>query len=110
MMLELAAEERRAVLFLVSLGLVGMGLSFAFKVNSRIERYVVPGENFAKININRASLSDLVAAKVASEKLAAKIIAYRDTHGPFRDMEDLKEIKGIGDYRYERLDEVFYAE
>lgn len=109
-MFELTNEERKAVLFLASLALVGMSLSFAFKINARIEKCMGHSENFAKLNINQAKLSDLVAAKVASEKLAVKIIAYRDSHGPFRDMEGLKEIKGIGDYRCERLKEVFYAE
>ena len=30
-------------------------------------------------------------------KTAAAIVAYRDKHGPFKSVDDLKKVKGVGD-------------
>ncbi len=109
-MLDLTQQERKVILFLISVALVGLGINFVVKTNSRIERFVKADAEMLKININQATLEDLVGTKVVSAKLAAKIIEYRSSHSPFKELGDLKEIKGIGDYRYEKLKEIFYVE
>jgi competence protein ComEA len=35
--------------------------------------------------------------------MARRIIAYRESRGPFRKIEDIKRVKGIGDATFERL-------
>jgi len=35
--------------------------------------------------------------------MAGRIVAYRESHGPFRKIEDIKKVKGIGDATFERL-------
>ena len=108
-MFDLTPQERKVVLFLISAALVGLGINFVVKTNSRMERFVKADAEILKININQATLEDLVGTKVLSSKLAAKIIEYRNSHSPFKELQDLKEIKGIGEYRYEKLKEVFYV-
>lgn len=34
---------------------------------------------------------------------AKKIVKYRNQHGPFMQGEDLRQVKGIGDSKYEEL-------
>jgi len=109
-MLNLTREECRVILFLMSMALVGLGVNFALKVNSRIERVVKVDSNIAKIDLNQAKTEDLLSLRGISPKLAEKIIAYRNQHGPFRNLEELKEIKGIGDYRYEKLRDLFFVD
>lgn len=109
-MFNLTRQEQQVVLFLASVALVGLGINFALKVNSRIERLVKADTHIARININEASLRDLASAKVISAKLAERIIEYRKAQGPFQELEDLKKIKGIGDYRFEKLKDIFYAQ
>ena len=36
-------------------------------------------------------------------KKAADIISYRDSHGGFKDVAELKEVHGIGDKTFETL-------
>lgn len=49
------------------------------------------------INLNKADISALIHSfKGIGLKRAAAIIAYRETHGPFKSVEDLANIKGIG--------------
>lgn len=49
-----------------------------------------------KLNINSASLAELVALPGIGPKLAQRIIDYRRQHGMFRRIEDLDNVKGIG--------------
>jgi len=50
-----------------------------------------------KININSASVEELSQIKGIGPKLAEKIIQYRTEHGAFKAVEDLVNIKGIGE-------------
>ena len=57
----------------------------------------------AKININTASRSELMKLPRIGPKTADKIIAYRNTYGSFRSVDDLQKIKGIGQKTVEKL-------
>jgi competence ComEA-like helix-hairpin-helix protein len=109
-MFNLTRQERQVILFLTSLALAGMGVNFAMKVNSSAERIFKPDERIGKFNVNQVSLEELLSTRRIAPKLAKTIIEHRDLHGPFSDIEGLKDVKGIGDYRYERLKSFFYAE
>ena len=50
-----------------------------------------------KININTATLEELMALPGIGEKRAADIIAEREENGPYRFPEDLTRVSGIGE-------------
>lgn len=58
----------------------------------------VPVLLFAEtVNINTADKESLMAAiQGVGEKRAEAIIAYREENGPFKSVEELSEVKGIG--------------
>lgn len=50
------------------------------------------------VNINTADAATIaMELKGVGEKTAAAIVAYREEHGPFKTLDDLKYVKGIGD-------------
>lgn len=52
-------------------------------------------ENFV-ININTAHPSELISLKGIGVKSAEAIVAYRETMGEFKTVDDLTKVKGIG--------------
>ena len=48
------------------------------------------------ININTADKAALMSIKGIGEKRAEAIIAYREQNGPFKSVDQLAEIKGVG--------------
>jgi len=55
-----------------------------------------------KININTATAEQLTALNGIGQAYAARIVAYRQTHGKFTSVDQLKNIKGIGDRTVEK--------
>jgi competence protein ComEA len=109
-MLNLTPEERRVVLFILSLAFCGLALNNLVKVNQRLEKIVYPPVQLARINLNKVSLNELTGLKCIPAKLAQRILEYRNLRHEFTSLEELKEVKGVGDRRYEKLKEIFFIE
>jgi competence ComEA-like helix-hairpin-helix protein len=56
-----------------------------------------------KININTATVDELKAHPYIKYKIAAPIIAYRNEHGLFSKLEDIKRVMVVTDEVYEKL-------
>jgi competence protein ComEA len=56
-----------------------------------------------RVNINDATLEELMELPGIGPKMAQRIMAHRTQHGAFQTLEDLKSVKGIGDKTLERL-------
>lgn len=50
-----------------------------------------------KININTASQAQLETLPEIGPALAQRIIEYRQTNGPYRTIDQIKDVKGIGE-------------
>lgn len=59
----------------------------------------------SKVNINKGGVSELSSLPGVGESLAQKIITYREANGKFEKIDDLKNVTGIGDKKYESLKE-----
>jgi len=49
-----------------------------------------------KININNATVEELMKLEKVGSKYAQRIIEYREKNGPFKLPEDIMKVKGIG--------------
>ena len=58
---------------------------------------------FAAVNINTANVEELQQLKGIGAKKAAEIVAYREAHGEFKNVDELTNVKGIGKATLEKL-------
>ena len=107
-MLNFTKEEKRVILFLSGFAFCGLIFSQLIKLNAKIEKIIYPQTQLAKINLNQISLEELISFKCMPIKLAEEIINYRSFNQGFSSLEQLKDVKGIGDKRYEKLKEIFF--
>lgn len=56
------------------------------------------------IDINKASLNQLMSLPRVGKKLAARIIQHRETYGPFLVKEELFEIEGMSQNLFEKIE------
>ena len=56
-----------------------------------------------KISINKATKKELMTLTGIGESKANSIIDYRTTKGPFKSLEDIKKVKGIGDSIFAKI-------
>ncbi|GIW40220.1 MAG: hypothetical protein KatS3mg076_0797 [Candidatus Binatia bacterium] len=54
------------------------------------------GGQDGKVNVNTASVEELMTLKRIGRVTAERIVAHRNEHGPFRKIEDLLAVRGIG--------------
>ena len=56
-----------------------------------------------KININTANASELDKLPGVGEAIAKKIIEYREYNGNFSSIEEIKNVSGIGETKFEKM-------
>lgn len=55
------------------------------------------------IDLNRAAKEDLMRLPGIGEKIAERIVLYREKNGPFRTVAELRRVRGIGKKKLERI-------
>ncbi len=70
------------------------------------ENSIIESKNNSKVNINKGGLEQLITLPGVGEALAQRIISYREENGKFKKIEELKNVSGIGDKKYESLKEL----
>lgn len=56
-----------------------------------------------KVNINKATQTELEALPGIGPSIALKIVNYRKENGKFKSIEDLKQVNGIGDSKFNKI-------
>ena len=60
-------------------------------------------EHSAKVNINTATVEELMSLNGIGEKKAESIVEYREKIGSFAMIDELKGVKGIGDKIFNKI-------
>jgi competence protein ComEA len=56
-----------------------------------------------RVDINSAEWPELAQLPEIGESLARQIVAWRTAHGPFKDVSELRRVKGIGPKKFEAI-------
>ncbi len=83
----MAYQRTRYLALLLALCLTAIGLRSAWAGDDQ------------KLNINTASVEQLMTLHGIGEVTAKAIVAHRQEHGPFKSVEDLVAVSGIGEKR-----------
>ena len=67
------------------------------------DELVSTAKKASKVNINTANSEKLQTIPGVGQATAEKIIKYRNEKGKFQKAEDIKNVEGIGDSKYEKM-------
>jgi comEA protein len=79
---------------------VGKRKNDTTSVSQNARSRVSDKKEYLKININTATASELEQLPGIGASIAKNIIAYRNEHQRFHSVEELKNIKGIGEKKF----------
>ena len=78
-------------------------INIPFCPQSKLSKYEGNiNENF--VNINSASEEELTSLKHIGPAIALRIIEYRETHGGFMNIDEIKNVRGIGQAVFEDIE------
>lgn len=101
-MIHLTLQEKKVLLFLSFLFVVGLTVTF-FKKSTGCNSCLIDIYSEKKasqpLDVNKATREDLIALPGIGEKTAESIILFRQANGPFARVEDLKKVPGVTDAR-----------
>ena len=98
----------KSIHYVIGLGLVaGWLLGHSGLISSSIVHAAVVSAKQtqveALVNINKASAEELQMVKGVGPMIAERIIHYREEFGPFKNIEELAEVKGIGSAKLDKI-------
>jgi competence protein ComEA len=83
-------------------------LDFNKQSFNKIQKKTILAEK--SINLNTAKLSDLVKLSGIGEKIAQRIIDYRNNVKKFDNINELLKVKGIGSAKFEKIKKYIFVD
>lgn len=77
---------------------------------TNIETYATTKDSGGKININKATQEELMTLVGIGEVKANAIINYRENTGQFKSSREIKQVSGIGDKTFEKIEQFITTE
>jgi competence protein ComEA len=85
---------------------VGVALLVALVLATSASWAASPSEQAGareQVDLNSASADSLTTVPGIGPVMAERIVAWREAHGPFRRVEDLMKVKGVGEKTLDKL-------
>jgi comEA protein len=80
---------------------LAFAMAFVLSTSLAMAAEVAPA---GKVNINTANTTQLSALPGIGEKLATRIVEYRQKSGGFKSVQELMNVKGIGEKNLAKLE------
>ncbi len=104
--MHLTSQERMVLLWLLVVILTGVSVSFIFKRYPKIQKaidLIDQGQLVSKLDVNQATIDQLVALPYIGEFTAKKIVHYRQQKGMIVSIEEIATIPGIRKDLYQKF-------
>lgn len=89
----------------IVLVVIGVMLTFSLNAVALEKQHSKKVESQTKlININTATVSELVKLPHIGQKMAERIIEFRKKNGNFKKIEGIMKVKGIGEKIFKKFD------
>ena len=101
-------QEKLAIIFISACALIGAGFLNCESKNAPLSPAEARPESTPQektVNINTASVRELMSLKRIGPVLAERVVIYREENGAFLSREDIKKVKGIGEHTYSLIEE-----
>ena len=102
-----------AVLGLALLLALGSGLNRLLRVETVAPVHCVDVEELRRaemVNLNSATVEELMTLPGVGSVLAGRIVGYREEHGAFASVEELTNVPGIGEGKLESIRERVFVD
>lgn len=96
----LSRSDKHVLFVLVALVLLAVSMKVIWAPPQPVS---APSFEPERININTASKQELMGLPGIGAVLAQRIIEHREAHGPFKAIEEIMNVKGIGPKTFERI-------
>lgn len=68
------------------------------------------GSSAQRVNLNAASKEEFETLPGIGPSKAAAFVKYREENGPYQNIEDIKEVSGVGEKTFEKLKEYIFVQ
>ena len=106
-MIRFTKDEKTIITFLLISLFIGISVFGYKKLNPQKDHFLEFNEKeieeSKKININTASRERLAELVGIGPVMADRIVRYRQEDGLFEHIEDIKNVKGIGDKTFDKM-------
>ena len=102
-----------AVLGLALLLALGSGWNRLLRVETVAPVHSVAVEELRRaemVNLNSATVEELMTLPGVGEVLAGRIVGYREEHGAYASVEELRNVPGIGEAKLEAIRERVFVD
>jgi comEA protein len=96
-------KEIFILLILITVLLVINVVSYVRRENLKKSYVILVEEEAIQISINEADVDELTELPGIGPVLASRIIEYRNQNGLLEKLEDLKQVKGVGDKVFQKI-------
>jgi len=94
---------RNALSFVAVIALLAAGTQVVAAQTKTPPAAAAKPASTAVVNINTASATEIATLPGVGAKMAARIIEYRQKNGPFKKVEELMNVRGIGERNFLKL-------
>jgi competence ComEA-like helix-hairpin-helix protein len=102
-------QEAQVLLFVLAVSLAGSGAVFLSRTNSKVRAITVNWQDIGKVEVNSANQESLMSVPGIGKKIAQRVIERRKEKEGFKELADLKNIKGISEAKYEKIKGYLYV-